>query len=69
MPTYSYVCRECGQAFEKRLRMSQSGEVQECPSCGGDDTRKSIGAVAIGGATASRAAPARSAPPAGSPFS
>jgi putative FmdB family regulatory protein len=69
MPTYSFVCRECGQAFEKRLRMSQSGEVQDCPACGSDDTRKSIGAVAVSSGTSTRSAPARSAPPVSSPFS
>ncbi|MCA9971610.1 MAG: hypothetical protein KC425_15405, partial [Anaerolineales bacterium] len=61
MPMYTFVCRECEQPFEKRLRMSESGETQACPTCGSLDTRKSIGAIAIGGARA--AAPAVSAPP------
>ncbi len=34
MPIYEYVCRECGQKFEKLvLSRSTSNEVQ-CPKCG-----------------------------------
>lgn len=66
MPFYQYKCRECGHDFEKKLRMSQSGEAQDCPSCGSDDTRKRLGAVAIGGTARSRTAV--STPPPSSPF-
>lgn len=68
MPMYTFVCRECEQPFEKKLRMSQSGETQTCPACGSTDTRKSIGAIAIGGSSRS-AGRAASAPPVSSPFS
>lgn len=68
MPMYTFVCRECEQPFEKKLRMSQSGETQTCPACGSMDTRKSIGAIAIGGVSRS-SAPAVSAQPVSSPFS
>ncbi|MCP4423020.1 MAG: zinc ribbon domain-containing protein [Chloroflexi bacterium] len=47
MPTYQYICHDCDHAFEKRLRMSQSGETQSCPTCGDMNTRKRIGAIAI----------------------
>lgn len=67
MPMYTFVCRDCEQPFEKKLRMSQSGDPQECPVCGSAETRKSIGAIAIGGTNRS-AAPAVSAPPTRSPF-
>jgi len=49
MPMYTFVCNDCEQPFERKLRMSQSGETQECPACGSMETRKSIGSVAIGG--------------------
>jgi putative FmdB family regulatory protein len=49
MPMYQYACADCGQAFEKKLSMSQSGEQQECPGCGSRETRKRLGAVAVGG--------------------
>ena len=65
MPMYQYACEECGQEFEKRLRMSQSGETQDCPNCGSIETRKRIGAFAVGGGSA----PQRSVSPPSSPFS
>ena len=67
MPMYAFVCRECEQPFEKKLRMSQSSNTQECPACGSMDTRKSIGKIAIGGIGRS-AAPAVTTQPARSPF-
>jgi putative FmdB family regulatory protein len=64
---YTYICRDCEQPFEKKLRMSQSSDTQECPTCGSGDTRKTIGKIAIGGMSHS-AAPVVSAPPVSSPF-
>ena len=67
MPMYTFACRECEQPFERKLRMSQSSDTQECPACGSMDTRKTIGSIAIGGISRSTA-PAVSAQPARSPF-
>lgn len=66
MPMYQYACEECGHDFEKRLRMSQSSETQPCPTCGSMDTRKRIGAFAVGGGSGTSQ---RSVPPPSSPFS
>jgi putative FmdB family regulatory protein len=67
MPMYQYACEACGQPFEKKLAMAQAGETQECPACGSLQTRKRLGAVALGrGATPTRTP---SAPPRTSPFS
>lgn len=66
MPTYQYACKTCGAGFEKKLRMSQASETQTCPECGSQETRKRLGAVAVGGAR--RSATAVSAPPPSSPF-
>jgi putative FmdB family regulatory protein len=64
MPRYQYGCHACGEAFEKELRMYQSGDTQLCPFCGSDQTRKRIGTVAV-----KSSGPARqSAPPPRSPF-
>ncbi|MCA9920832.1 MAG: zinc ribbon domain-containing protein [Anaerolineales bacterium] len=69
MPMYEFACRECGHPFEKRLRMSQSSDAQECPGCGSMDTRRRIAsAVAVGGGS-HPAARAISTPPPSSPFS
>lgn len=67
MPMYTFVCRECEQPFERKLRMSQASDTQECPTCGSMDTRKSIGAIAIGGGGRS-VDTAVSMPPVSSPF-
>lgn len=67
MPMYSFVCHECGQPFDKKLRMLESGDVQECPACGSNNTRKSIGAVAVGGVM--RSSVPLSVRPSNSPFS
>ncbi len=67
MPMYQYACNQCGEAFEKRLRMSQASESQVCPSCGSHKTRKLISMVALGGTT--RSSQVTMAPPTASPFS
>ncbi|MFQ5399764.1 MAG: zinc ribbon domain-containing protein [Anaerolineae bacterium] len=67
MPTYLFLCRDCGQSFDRRLRMSQSSETQACPSCGSKNTRKRIGAVAVNGPA--RVSGRAATPPPGSPFS
>ena len=68
MPMYDFACRECGQAFEKKLKMSQSSDPQICPGCGSDDTRRRMSAsFAMAGSSrsAAQAVPAR---PPSSPF-
>ena len=67
MPMYTFVCYDCEQPIERKLRMSQSGEMQECPACGSTETRKTLGSVAIGGIKRSTTSTA-SAPPSRSPF-
>ena len=67
MPMYQFACRECGQAFDKQLRMSQASQTQECPNCGSLETRKVISAIAVGGTA--RVGSMASAPPVSSPFS
>jgi len=34
MPTYEYVCEECGHRFEKFQSMTEE-PVKTCPECGG----------------------------------
>ena len=68
MPMYQFSCRDCGQGFEKKLRMAQAGAQQDCPGCGSENTKKVIGAIAIGGVSRA-SAPAPPARPVSSPFS
>ncbi len=68
MPMYQFSCRDCGQGFDKKLRMSQASEQQDCPDCGSENTQKVFGSVAIGGVSRS-SSPSLPARPASSPFS
>jgi putative FmdB family regulatory protein len=49
MPSYDFICQECGSAFERRLSMSayDSGEGRECPDCGSTDAERSFTAVNV----------------------
>ena len=67
MPLYDFACRDCGQPFEIKLKMSESSEPQRCPGCGSGDTRRRMSsAFAMGGSSS----PSRvvSGPPPSSPF-
>lgn len=69
MPMYQFACESCGQPFEKKLPMSESGSTQSCPSCGSTDTRKRLSAVALGGGSSAPARTETVAPVRRSPFS
>ena len=45
MPTYQYVCTQCGHAFEAVQSFSDDA-LTECPECGGP-VRKKFGAVGV----------------------
>ena len=42
MPIYEYRCSECGEKFEKLVRLSTSTSEIECPKCGGRKVDKLI---------------------------
>jgi putative FmdB family regulatory protein len=44
MPIYEYRCSECGEKFEKLVRLSTSTSEIECPRCGGRKVEKLISA-------------------------
>ena len=44
MPTYTYVCKECGTAQSDIRPMSQMEDCPPCPECEGE-TRISIGSL------------------------
>lgn len=48
MPLYDYDCPECGQPFEKRVRMDEADHVA-CPACGSEKTRRKLSRIAIKG--------------------
>lgn len=45
MPTYSYKCTQCGNAFDIQQAFSEDS-LTECPSCGGP-LRKVFGIVGV----------------------
>lgn len=42
MPTYEYVCEECGEELEAFQRMSED-PLKECPACGRSALKRKIG--------------------------
>jgi len=42
MPIYEYQCLECGEKFEKLVRLSTSISEIECPECGRRKVEKLI---------------------------
>ena len=52
MPIYEYTCPKCGEGFERRLRIEQRLEKQECPACGRVEAEFHMSAPAIVGTAA-----------------
>ncbi|MBN2047434.1 MAG: zinc ribbon domain-containing protein [Anaerolineaceae bacterium] len=42
MPIYEYVCKECGQNFEKRVSFAEADLIPECPVCKSEKTHKKL---------------------------
>jgi putative FmdB family regulatory protein len=42
MPIYEYQCRDCGDEFEKMIRLSEADQKQICPTCRSQNTKKKI---------------------------
>ena len=36
MPTYEYLCKDCGHQFELFERMSEHAAAHKCPKCGSE---------------------------------
>jgi len=52
MPIYEYKCRNCGEGFERRLRIEERLQKQPCPACGGGEAEFHMSAPAIVGTAA-----------------
>lgn len=48
MPLYEYICENCGQQFEKLVRLSEADLAPQCPFCGSSETHKQISRLASG---------------------
>lgn len=49
MPSYDFVCQECGASFEVRLSISaySAGEGRRCPSCASEKVERAFTAVNV----------------------
>ena len=56
MPTYEYLCRDCGEHFDLRRPMSEASAAANCPQ-GHADTVKLLSTVALAGRGGAGAAP------------
>lgn len=57
MPLYEYICKECGQRFEKLVRMSDDPKAVRCPGCAGAVERALSTFATAGGGQRETAAP------------
>lgn len=60
MPLYEFSCADCGDSFEKRVRLSESLENIPCPHCGGVKTEKKLSQFAVKGSSTSSTSSAAS---------
>lgn len=52
MPLYEFICQDCGERFDKLLRMSDDPKTVTCPSCTSKAVERAISTFATsGGAT------------------
>ncbi|MEJ2203211.1 MAG: zinc ribbon domain-containing protein [Gemmatimonadota bacterium] len=49
MPSYDFVCQDCGASFEVRLSMSaySAGDGRDCPRCGSTQAERSYTTVNV----------------------
>ena len=48
MPIYEYQCDECGERFEKLVRLSSPSAQVKCPRCSGHRVQKAISLCGTG---------------------
>jgi putative FmdB family regulatory protein len=53
MPLYEYVCKACGQEFEKMVRITEADTLPECPTCQSRRTQKRLSTFATRGSSQS----------------
>ena len=48
MPTYDFICRKCGHAFEKYMTFDEDRSKLRCPKCKGKKIERNFGSVQMG---------------------
>ncbi len=56
MPIYEYVCRDCGEKFEKLIRTSTDLSPVKCPDCSSEQVQKKVSVCGFLGGGASTGA-------------
>ncbi len=69
MPTYDYVCEDCGKAFGVHITMARytEGYKAKCPDCGSGKTIRTFTPVNVLTSRASRGVPFGGCGPAAGP--
>ena len=50
MPTYAYLCRDCGHPFEIRMSIREKEESRlHCPVCGSAKVEQQLFGFSVGG--------------------
>lgn len=60
MPIYEYICKSCGEPFEKMVSFSEALKSQKCPVCSSTETQKKLSMVASIGVSGQAGASAAS---------
>ncbi len=51
MPMYEYQCADCGETFERLVRISEADRKQQCPRCKSKETSRIVSLFATSGVT------------------
>lgn len=57
MPIYEYICRDCGEKFEKLVIRRDDAAAPACPKCGREVTEQVYSTFAMAGPAASSCSP------------
>jgi putative FmdB family regulatory protein len=48
MPIYEFICKKCGEGFEKIVFASDDGKPLPCPACGSQKTERLMSSFSCG---------------------
>ncbi|MDO8692300.1 MAG: zinc ribbon domain-containing protein [Dehalococcoidia bacterium] len=52
MPIYEYICKHCGERFERLRLRAAPQDSATCPHCGSEDTERAVSSFASPGSCA-----------------
>ena len=48
MPTYDFICKKCGNAFEKYMSFDEDRSKLRCPECKSKKVERNFGSIQMG---------------------